>query len=89
MAITSSNPITSVTTIHGRAENKTKAAWELSITQLKPIRIFRRVWPAIMLAKSRIERLKIREKYEINSTAAIKGARMRGDPVGTPNAKME
>jgi hypothetical protein len=36
-----------------------------------------------------MERLKIREKYEINSTAAISGDRIKGDPVGTPKAKTE
>jgi hypothetical protein len=41
--MTNSKPITNVTTIQGRAENRIKAAWELSITQLKPIKIFRRV----------------------------------------------
>jgi hypothetical protein len=42
-----------------------------------------------MLANNRIERLKILEKYETNSTAAIKGAKTKGDPVGTPKAKIE
>jgi hypothetical protein len=60
--MTNSSPITNVTTIQGMAENKIKAAWEFNITQLNPIRILSRVWPAIIFAKSRIERLKILEK---------------------------
>jgi hypothetical protein len=41
--MTNSSPITNVTTIQGRAENKIKAAWEFNITQLNPIRILSRV----------------------------------------------
>lgn len=58
------------------------------MVQLKPIKILSRVWPAIMLAKSRIARLKTREKYEMNSTAAINGAKISGAPAGIPKAKI-
>lgn len=80
--------MTKVTTVQGNTAKKTKTACEFNIIQLNPIKIFNKVCPAIILANNRMDKLKIREKYEINSTAAINGAKIKGEPVGIPKEKI-
>lgn len=58
-----------------------------SICQAKPASIFKRVWPAIMLAKRRIDKLKTRATYETVSISIIKGLMAGGQPGGKNIAK--
>lgn len=57
------------------------------ILQTKPIKIFIRIWPAIILANKRIDRLKIREKYETYSIRISNGIINNGTPSGKNNTK--
>ena len=60
-----------------------------SIVHVKPAKIFKRVWPAIMFAKSRIDKLNTRAIYEIKSIHTIHGAIAVGVPGGRNSAKKE
>ena len=59
-AISNSRNMIPVTITHGKAASSASEAPEVSKAQEKPIRIFSKAWPDIMLAKSRILRLKTR-----------------------------
>jgi len=50
--------------------------------QEKPIKIFNKAWPLIMLANSRILKLNTRAIYEINSIGTKIGAMKIGTPLG-------
>lgn len=54
---------------------------------MKDDKIFSKVCPDIKLANSRIDKLKTRAKYEINSMTMINGAIAKGVPSGRNNEK--
>ena len=57
------------------------------ITKVKPDTILNNVWPAIILANSRIDKLKDLNMYDINSITTNKGANPRGAPEGAKKLK--
>jgi hypothetical protein len=60
--MTNSNPVTKNTTNIGIIDNKEKEKPNQIIVQAKDIKIFNRVWPDIILANKRIDKLKTLEK---------------------------
>jgi len=48
----------------------------------KPHKIFKRVWPAVILANNRIAKLSTRDPYEIISIKVKNGAITNGVPLG-------
>jgi hypothetical protein len=53
-----------------------------NICQANPASIFKRVWPAIIFANNRIDKLRTRAAYETVSIRIIKGAINTGHPGG-------
>jgi hypothetical protein len=76
-----------VTRIHGIKATGAKNGLVKIMEKLKPIKIFKRVCPAIIFAKSRIDKLNNRAKYEINSIIISKKVIFNGVPEGKNNEK--
>lgn len=67
--------------------NKKDKPLKLIKVQAKPTKTFKRVWPAIILQKSRIAKLKGLKTNEINSTGTNKKARAVEVPEGKNKEK--
>jgi hypothetical protein len=67
--------------------NKKDKPLKLIKVQAKPTKTFKRVWPAIILQKSRIAKLKGLKIYPINSTGTNKKANATEVPEGKNKEK--
>lgn len=76
----SSKP-TTIKTITDGIKNNTVPTLK-NIVQLKPAKIFIKVWPDIILANSRVDKLTTRAQYESNSTIDKNGDIGSGAPGG-------
>lgn len=72
---------------NGKKEIIKKIPPNVISNQVKDDKIFSKVCPDIKLANSRIDKLKTRAKYEINSMTMINGAIAKGVPSGRMTKK--
>ena len=59
------------------------------IVHAKPIKTFNKIWPLIIFANNRTERLITVIKYETTSIITSKGIRASGVPAGKKNQKLQ
>ena len=60
---------------------------ELIILYVNPLKIFKSIWPAKILAANLNPRETLRARYEINSIKTNKGTKPKGQPAGTNKEK--
>mgnify|MGYP007009408773 CR=1 FL=1 len=77
-AITNSKPVTQKIIAKGTKDKINHIDPAENILQTNPIKIFINIWPDIIFANNRIDRLKIREKYEIYSIIINNGIINKG-----------
>ena len=82
-----SKPEKAIINANGNNPNKKDIIPEVIILYVKPLNIFKSIWPDKILAANLKPKDIFLAKYEINSINTNKGNKLKGQPAGTNNEK--
>ena len=85
--MTNSKPENAIMNPKGIIPNKKKSIPEAIILYVKPLNIFKSIWPDKILAANLKPKEIFLARYEINSINTNKGNKLKGQPAGTNNEK--